>query len=169
MPVRVFGEVEFVSALIKTCVIIGLMIVSLAISLGANGSHEVIGFRYWRDPGAFREYLVEGSTGSFLGFFAAVVNAGFAFMGAEMVGVTFGEAERPWRTIPQAIKQTFYRISFFYIGGVFLLGMAVPSDSPRLLEANQAKTGAGKLTYDLKMSRQKLTMDLQVLHPSLSP
>jgi amino acid transporter len=145
MPVRVFGEVEFGAALIKTIVVIGLILLSLAISVGGNSKHEVIGFRYWRDPGAFQEYLVTGATGRFLGFFASVINAAFAFMGSEMVGVTFGEAEKPWKTIPKAIRQTFYRISFFYIGGVLVLGMAVSPDSPRLIEANTARTGAGRL------------------------
>jgi amino acid transporter len=41
-----------------------------------------------------------------------------------------GEAQNPRRTIPRAIRLTFYRILFFYILSVFLLGMIVPYNSP---------------------------------------
>jgi yeast amino acid transporter len=53
-------------------------------------------------------------------------------LGTELVGVTVGEAQNPRKTIPRAIKLTFYRILFFYVLSVFLLGMIVPYDSDRL-------------------------------------
>jgi yeast amino acid transporter len=56
----------------------------------------------------------------------------FAYLGTELVGVTVGEAQNPRKTIPRAIKLTFYRILFFYVLSVFLLGMIVPYDSDRL-------------------------------------
>ena len=36
--------------------------------------------------------------------------AGFSFQGVETIGVAAGEAENPSRTIPRAIRQTFWRI-----------------------------------------------------------
>jgi yeast amino acid transporter len=60
------------------------------------------------------------------------VTAVFAYLGTELVGVTVGEAQNPRKTIPRAIKLTFYRILFFYVLSVFLLGMIVPYDSDRL-------------------------------------
>jgi amino acid transporter len=59
-----------------------------------------------------------------------------------LVGVTVGEAQNPRKTIPRAIKLTFYRILFFYILSIFLLGMIVPYNSPKLLQANKNQTGA---------------------------
>ncbi|KAL4893099.1 amino acid permease/ SLC12A domain-containing protein [Aspergillus ambiguus] len=141
-PVKYFGEVEFGAACIKTITIVGLMILCLVIDLGGSPQGR-IGFRYWDNPGAFKEYLVSGSTGRFLGFWASVTNAAFAYMGSEMVGMTFGEASKPWKTIPKAINATFWRISFFYIGGVFCLGLVVSSSSDRLINATKADTGAG--------------------------
>jgi yeast amino acid transporter len=44
--------------------------------------------------------------------------------------------------IPRAIRLTFYRILFFYILSVFLLGMLVPYNSPELLFANKASSSA---------------------------
>jgi amino acid transporter len=58
------------------------------------------------------------------------------------VGVTVGEAQNPRKTIPRAIKLTFYRILFFYVLSVFLLGMLVPYNSPELIFANKTSNSA---------------------------
>lgn len=64
--------------------------------LGGNPKHDRIGFRYWRDPnGPMGKYLVEqvknASLSIFLGFWATITNALFAYMGTELIGVTVGE------------------------------------------------------------------------------
>lgn len=71
-----------------------------------------------------------------------MVNATFAYLGTELVGVTAGEAQNPRRTIPKAIKLTFFRILIFYICSVFLVGMIVPYNEPKLAFANTQQTGA---------------------------
>lgn len=38
----------------------------------------------------------------------------------------------PRRNIPKAIKRVYVRILLFYIGGVTIIGLLVPSDSPEL-------------------------------------
>lgn len=120
------------------------MLLCLIIDLGGAPKGDRLGFRYWRDPGSFNAYLVEGSMGRFLGWWACMVNAGFAYMGTEMVGLAFGEAEKPWRVIPKAIRQTAWRIMILYVGTVLLLGMVVPYNSPGLMTATKSKTGAGE-------------------------
>jgi amino acid transporter len=60
----------------------------------------------------------------------------------ELVGVTVGEAQNPRKTIPRAIKLTFFRILFFYVLSVFLLGMIVPYNSPDLIFATSSKVNA---------------------------
>ena len=40
------------------------------------------------NPGAFHEYLGEGSFGRFLGVWSTMVTAVFAFLGTELIGVT---------------------------------------------------------------------------------
>lgn len=113
-----------------------------------NGDH--IGFRYWREPGAFAPYLEKGATGRFLGFWACVVQAAFMFMGCEVVGITYGEAQNPRKAIPRAVKQTIWRIAFFYIVGVLVLGMTVPYTNELLLGSTKEKTSAGKLFWHLE-------------------
>lgn len=71
-----------------------------------------------------------------------MVTATFAYLGTELVGVTVGEAQNPRKTVPRAIKLTFYRIVFFYIISIFLLGMIVPYNSDKLAFALSAQTGA---------------------------
>ena len=78
----------------------------------------------------------------FLGFWTTLINALFAYMGTELIGVTVGEAQNPRRNIPIAIRRTFWRILIFYVGGVFVIGLIVPRTDPTLFVANTQKTGA---------------------------
>jgi len=140
--IRFFGEFEFWLSTIKVIVIVGIIILSLVLALGGGPDHDRKGFRYWSDPGAFKEYIETGSSGRFLGFWSTMVTATFAYLGTELVGVTVGEAQNPRKTIPRAIKLTFYRILFFYCLSVLLLGMLVPYNSEELAFANKASSSA---------------------------
>lgn len=95
---------------IKVIVIVGLIILCICIAAGGTPAGDAPGFRYWRDPGPFKQYLKGGSTGYFLGTWAVFVQATFAYLGTELVGVCVAEAENPRKTVPAAIKRTFYRI-----------------------------------------------------------
>ncbi|KAI9892346.1 MAG: hypothetical protein M1814_001547 [Vezdaea aestivalis] len=139
--IRFFGEFEFWLSSFKVIVIIGVIILSLVIALGgADGDRR--GFRYWKNPGAFNTYIATGDKGRFLAFWSTMVTATFAYLGTELVGVTVGEAQNPRKTIPRAIKLTFYRILFFYCLSVFLLGMCVPYNSKDLVFATKAANNA---------------------------
>ncbi|KPM43438.1 Dicarboxylic amino acid permease [Neonectria ditissima] len=140
--IKFFGEFEFWLSSFKVITIIGIIIFSLVLALGGGPDHDRKGFRYWKDPGAFKPYLKEGSAGQFLGFWSCMVNATFAYLGTELVGVTVAEAQNPRKTIPRAIKLTFYRILFFYCFSVLLVGMLVPYDSKELAFATAQKAGA---------------------------
>ncbi|KAK7467124.1 amino acid transporter [Stygiomarasmius scandens] len=147
LGVRVFGELEFWFSSIKVLALIGLLLMGIIIDLGGNPQHDRIGFRYWQPPnGPMGHYLLnqvhDEHLSIFLGFWATLVNALFAYMGTELIGVTVGEAENPRRNIPIAIKQTFYRILVFYVGGVFVISLIVPSTDDSLFVATKAKTGA---------------------------
>ncbi|GKU00107.1 dicarboxylic amino acid permease [Fusarium langsethiae] len=140
--IKFFGELEFWLSSFKVITIVGIIIFSLVLALGGGPDHDRKGFRYWSNPGAFRPYLMEGDAGKFLGFWSCMVNATFAYLGTELVGVTVAEAQNPRKTIPRAIKLTFYRILFFYCLSVLLVGMIVPYDSEKLAFATKATTGA---------------------------
>lgn len=71
-----------------------------------------------------------------------MLTATFAYMGTELVGVTVAEAQNPRRTVPKAIRLTFYRILVFYCLSALLIGMIVPYNSEKLLFAIKAQAGA---------------------------
>jgi len=65
---------------------------NLSYFLGGNPKHDRIGFRYWRAPdGPMGKYLLDQvkneSLSIFLGFWATLTNALFAYMGTELIGV----------------------------------------------------------------------------------
>lgn len=91
---------------------------------------------------AFKPYIRDDDAGKFLGFWSCMVNATFAYLGTELVGVTVAEAQNPRKTVPRAIKLTFYRILFFYCLSVLLVGMLVPYNSEKLAFATKEQTGA---------------------------
>ncbi|KAG5657307.1 hypothetical protein KAF25_005871 [Fusarium avenaceum] len=143
LHVSFFGEAEFWMSCVKLLVMTTLILTCFVISMGGQPSGKRIGFSYWNDPGAFGEYLLEGPQGHILGFWAAIVQSTFAYTGTEVVGVAFGEAPNPKKTIRTAIRQTLWRIVFFYIIGAIVLGMAVPYTSDQLIGGTKQKTGAG--------------------------
>ncbi|KAF9559138.1 dicarboxylic amino acid permease [Agrocybe pediades] len=147
LGVRVFGELEFWFSSIKVIALIGLLLMGIIIDLGGNPHHDRIGFRYWRAPdGPMGKYLLDQvhdlPVSIFLGFWATLTNALFAYIGTELIGVTVGEAENPRKNIPIAIRRTFFRILVFYVGGVFVIGLVVPSTDDSLFVATKAKAGA---------------------------
>ncbi|KAJ5199541.1 AMP-dependent synthetase/ligase [Penicillium cf. griseofulvum] len=134
MPVAFYGEIEFWFASIKVITVIGFMIFSICMNAGV-GKEGYIGFRYWVNPGPFFPYLIEGndSLAKFVGFWSTLIQAGFSYQGTELVGIAAGETENPRKTVPSAIRKTFFRIVFFFILTIFFLGIVVPSDDPGLL------------------------------------
>ncbi|TEY71385.1 hypothetical protein BOTCAL_0094g00290 [Botryotinia calthae] len=140
--VKFFGEFEFWLSSIKVVVILGLIILSLVLVCGGGPDHQATGFKYWKDPGSFHEYILSGNSGRFLAVWSTFTTAVFAFLGTELVGVTVGEAANPRKVIPKAIKLTFYRILLFYVVLVFFLGMLVPYNSPLLLDSNKKTNSA---------------------------
>ncbi|AEO59878.1 hypothetical protein MYCTH_2308494 [Thermothelomyces thermophilus ATCC 42464] len=130
--VRVFGEVEFVFALVKILLVIFLIILGLVINLGGVPGTERIGFRYWKDPGPFVEYIATGGWGKFLGFWAVMTGAVFSFAGVESLAMAAAETTNPREAIPRACKRVFIRIVLFYMLAVLVVGMLVPSNDDRL-------------------------------------
>ena len=69
----------------------------------------------------------------FVGFWSVLIQAGFSYQGTELVGIAAGETDNPRKTVPAAIRKTFYRILFFFVLTVFFLGILIPYDNQDLL------------------------------------
>lgn len=137
LPVSFYGEIEFWFASIKVITVLGFLIFAICIDAGA-GQNGYLGFETWNNPGAFAPYLVENNPAlaKFVGFWAVMIQAGFSYQGTELVGIAAGETSNPRKTVPAAIKKTFYRILFFFVFTVFFLGLLIPYDNDQLLSSN---------------------------------
>ncbi|KAI3531380.1 amino acid permease [Colletotrichum abscissum] len=127
-----YAEEEFWSSLLKLSAIVIFMIVALVLVCGggpAGGRYdEYWGARYWHDPGAFKN--------GFKGFCAVFVTAAFSFAGTELVGLAAAESSNPLKSLPGAIKQVFWRITLFYILGLFFVGLLISSNDENILGAD---------------------------------
>ncbi|EEY22799.1 hypothetical protein ACHAQF_003938 [Verticillium nonalfalfae] len=132
--VSIFGEAEFWFASIKLLTILGLIMTSLVIMLGGAPDGDRKGFRYWNNPGAFKPYMADGSTGRFLAYWSGFSRAGFAFITSpELIALAAGETVAPRRNVPKAARRFIYRLAIFYGLGSLMIGVIVPSDNPNLL------------------------------------
>ncbi|KAK5664252.1 hypothetical protein OQA88_469 [Cercophora sp. LCS_1] len=127
--VKAFGEVEFVLSIIKILACFMCMIVGIVINTGAVGDQGYLGMKLWSDPGAFKN--------GFAGFCAVFVTAAFSFGGTELVGLAAAESENPRKAIPKAAKQTIWRILFFYVANLFIIGLVVPNSHPKLISSSE--------------------------------
>ncbi|KAI6084572.1 amino acid permease/ SLC12A domain-containing protein [Hypoxylon rubiginosum] len=132
LPIRYFGAFEMWFSSIKVVTILGFIIFGICIDAGV-GKNGYLGFHAWTNPGPFAEYIVTGNTGKFVGFWSVLVTAGFSYQGAELVGIGAGEAHDPAKSVPKAIRWTFWGIFFLFIATIFFIGLLVPSDTAELL------------------------------------
>ncbi|KAI0887507.1 amino acid permease/ SLC12A domain-containing protein [Annulohypoxylon maeteangense] len=130
--VRGYGEVEFILSMIKIAACTGFIILGIVINCGGVGNRGYIGGKYWYEPGAFKN--------GFNGFAGVFVVAAFAFGGTELVGLAAAESSNPRQAIPKASKQVFFRIAFFYIINLLILGLILPSDDARLKNSSGANS-----------------------------
>ena len=127
---QIQSEVFF--AALKILLIIGLIIAGLVVDLGGSPSGDRIGFRYWKNPGPFNEYIVPGNTGKFLGFWSSLISAAYSYANIQVVAIAGAETKNPRVIIPNAIRMTFWRVLIFYIISILIVGMLVPFNDPNL-------------------------------------
>jgi len=115
LAARVFGELEFWFALIKIVTILALIVLgTVVIVWGFPGEWKPLGLGNLVDHGGF---FPNGLMGCVL----AMQMVLYAYVGAEMIGLTAGEAENPERTLPRAINSFVWRIALFYVGAIFVI------------------------------------------------
>ncbi|PLB46228.1 hypothetical protein P170DRAFT_467331 [Aspergillus steynii IBT 23096] len=146
LTVRYFGISEFYLSIFKIFLMLGLIMYTFVTMVGGNPRHDVYGFRYWRDPGAFVSYLVPGDTGRFCGVVASMVQASFTMVGPEYISMAAAEAERPRTVMKKAYSAFVWRLMFFFLGGALCMGIVLPYDDPVLaatLDGTREGSGTG--------------------------
>ncbi|KAL8303024.1 hypothetical protein RB597_005329 [Gaeumannomyces tritici] len=133
-----YAEEEFWSSVFKLGATIVFLVIGLVLVLGGgpkSGRYgEYWGDRLWHESPPFKN--------GFRGFCSVFVTAAFAFSGTELVGLAAAEARNPVKEMPGAIKQVFWRITLFYILGLFFVGLLVSANDPRLLGASSHDVAA---------------------------
>ncbi|KAJ2830446.1 hypothetical protein GGI24_001904 [Coemansia furcata] len=130
ISVRGYGEAEFWMSSLKVLTVFVFIIVGILTVTGVTGG-DFIGGRNWHIEGApFKDNIV--------GILKACIVAAFSFQGTEIVGVTVGECANPRRDVPRAIRSVFWRILFFYISSILIIGLVIPNNNENLVEAGGA-------------------------------
>lgn len=132
LAVRAYGEAEFWLSGGKVILIFMLFSFTLVTMCGGNPKHDAYGFRYWSNPGSFKEYHSTGSLGRFEGFLAALWSASFTVVGPEYIAMAAAEAKRPTIYIKTAFKTVYWRFGVFFILGALCVGIVIPYNDPSL-------------------------------------
>jgi amino acid transporter len=85
----------------------------------------------WREN-PFNEYIVTGSLGRLAAFWACCCHACYAFGSLDILGITAVEVERPRQTLPRATRRVATRIISYYLCLIFVLGLNLSPDDPKL-------------------------------------
>ncbi|PIA13232.1 hypothetical protein COEREDRAFT_49595 [Coemansia reversa NRRL 1564] len=130
ISVRGYGESEFWMAALKVLAVLVFVIVGILTITGVTGG-DFIGGRNWHIEGApFKDHIV--------GILKACIVAAFSMQGTEIVGITVGECENPRREVPRVIRSVFWRILFFYISSILIIGLVIPNNDKNLINASSA-------------------------------
>ncbi|KAI1407035.1 amino acid permease/ SLC12A domain-containing protein [Hypoxylon sp. FL1857] len=137
-PVKVYGESEFWFASIKVFTIIGLLILSVVLFFGGGPDHTRLGFWYWQDPGATKEYLVGGAGGRFCAFLFTLIYSCFSFnFSPELMILAAGEMQSPRKNLPKAALHFIWRLIVFYALGALAIGVICRSDESALTDGGK--------------------------------
>lgn len=142
LGITAFGEAEFWLALIKLLGLIAFFFFSIIYAAGGVKGADAVGFRYWRDPGAF--------TSGFGGVATVFVFCSTFYAGVESVAVAATETQNPRTAIPAAIRQVFWRIIVVYMGSAFFFGLTVPANAPGLVNSNADDAFQSPMTIALR-------------------
>ena len=146
------GETEYWFALIKVLLVIVFILVGLIYDWGGVHGH----------PGPVRLphplyslnfFLTSPSThqglsnfrdgqafiGGFSSFAQTFVWAFYSYGGVELVTLAAGESSKPHKTIPRAIKATFFRVVLFYVLTILTIGLNINHADKTLLYAANSK------------------------------
>ncbi|KAI0638672.1 amino acid permease-domain-containing protein [Trametes polyzona] len=125
--VRVYGESEYWFAMIKVLMIIVFIFVGLIYNWGGVHGHPGPGLANFSNGQAF--------VGGFSAFAQTFVFAFYSYGGVELVSLAAGESASPHKSVPRAIRATFFRIVVFYILTILTIGLNINYQDPTLLSA----------------------------------
>ncbi|TQN68430.1 General amino acid permease AGP2 [Colletotrichum shisoi] len=132
VAVGIFGEAEFWLSGGKVLLIFILFFFTFITMVGGNPQHDAYGFRYWKNPGAFSQYLTQGDAGRMEGFMGALATATFTIVGPDYISMIAAEAKHPSLYIKSAFKTVYLRFGIFFVGAALTCGIVLPHNDPIL-------------------------------------
>ncbi|WOO77009.1 Amino-acid permease inda1 [Vanrija pseudolonga] len=143
-----YAEEEFWSSILRLFVVILFIIIGLVCITGKGPKGSVyehyLGGQYWKDPGAFAN--------GFKGLCYMFVTAAFSYSGTELMGLAATETPDPRRSMPGAVKNSFWRITLIYITSLTVISCALPYNEPLL----QIGTGAQTSPFVIVMKKANI-------------
>ena len=77
--------------------------------------------------------MLDGWAGKLSRFWECFCLAAFSFSGNEVIGIICVETERQRKVLPKAVRRISYRIIFYYVLSVLVLGLTVSANDPLLV------------------------------------
>jgi amino acid transporter len=161
--VRVYGNIEYCTSLIKVLFSAALIIAMVVINV-----KEHYGFLYWtpsKSPpwatyGPFRPTFdlndvgqgatdgIGGALGRLMGVLSSVLISSYAYTGSEIGFVASMECKNPRKALPSVTKRVFGRVVILYLLSIFLVGLNMYSGDPRLLRYYSPEQGIATLPVE---------------------
>ena len=91
-----------------------------------------------------------------MGFWACCCQAVFSYIGTELIGIAADETERQRETLPKAVRRVSYRLVFYYVGAVFVLGLNVSANDPVLQSSLFSSASSYQSTFVLMVRRANI-------------
>lgn len=158
LPVRQYGQLEYIFGVIKIFFISGLIVFNVVLSAMQkvpHGNH----FWTWNKPYGFASeglvvhpshdtdpgVVLGGEQGQFLALWTAISTCVFSFVGFETIAITAPENKdlEKHETLKLATKKLSLRITILYVLCTFVGGLNVPYNDPNLvnIQINSVRAG----------------------------
>lgn len=122
---KLFAESEFYLSLVKVTTVIifillGLLVLFNIIPLAPAGEYPSIYLNNFSGDNLLPHGLA--------GIFTTMLLVSFSFTGTELIAVAAGEAKEPRKSVPKAIKATFWRLLIMFIGTITIMAFLFPRE-----------------------------------------
>lgn len=152
LPVRAYGEVEYVFGCCKIAFICLLIFLNVIINAHSVDSQNPPHFKYYNDPYGFqsRNFTVHGHTitggpGHLAGMWTAITTCVFGMAGFDAVAITAAESKdiEKDESVKLATRKISLRVILLYTLATFTAGLNVPynDENLRVLASNSLPNG----------------------------
>jgi amino acid permease len=159
LPVRQYGELEYIFGVLKMFFISGLIVFNIILSAAQpvpHGNHfwtwnkpygfSTNGFVLYVDENNVPTKTIPGDSGRFVALWTAISTVIFSLIGFETIALTGPENKdlEKYETIKIATKKLFIRLTVLYTLATFAAGLNVPMDDKYLAQANWSSIHGGQ-------------------------